>query len=218
MPRPYSMDKRAAQEAETRRRIVDAAVALHADRGVLGAKPTDIAARADVSLTTYYKHFPSLGDLVRACTTRGREMIPPPDPATVTALPPDPAVRIPAMVRALFQYYEAREPWIYAGRTEERHIPEVQPVMEGLRRVRDAFVQSALGSLKIGREAMGVVTALVDFWAWRVLRRDVGLIQEEVINGVTAALKRIARNIGPGRRPRRAVRPTGKASRAAGGG
>ena len=212
------MHKRAAQKAETRRRIADAALALHAERGVLGAKPTDIAARADVSLTTYYMHFPSLGDLVRACTTRGREMIPPPDPTTVTALPPDPAVRIPAMVRTLFQYYEAREPWLYAGRTEERHIPEVQAVMEGLRRVRDAFVQSAMESLKIRRETKGVVTALVDFWAWRILRRDVGLTQEEVINGVTATVKQIARSIVPGRRPRRAGRPTGKGSRAGGGG
>ena len=72
------MAKRAALAAETRRRIVNAAVALHAERGVLAAKPADIAVQANVALTTYYKHFPTIGDLVRACTTRGREVIPPP--------------------------------------------------------------------------------------------------------------------------------------------
>ncbi|MBI2002935.1 MAG: TetR/AcrR family transcriptional regulator [candidate division NC10 bacterium] len=161
------MAKRAALAAETRRRIVDAAVALHAERGVLAAKPADIAAQADVALTTYYKHFPTIGDLVRACTTRGREVIPPPDLSALRALPPDPALRIEAMVRTLYQYYEAREPWLYAGR------------------------------------------ALVDFWAWRILRREVGLTREEVIRSVTEAAKRVAGVGRPGHRPGRTAHPRG---------
>ncbi|MBI2115836.1 MAG: TetR/AcrR family transcriptional regulator [candidate division NC10 bacterium] len=203
------MAKRAALAAETRRRIVDAAVALHAERGVLAAKPADIAAQADVALTTYYKHFPTIGDLVRACTTRGREVIPPPDLSALRALPPDPARRIEAMVRTLYQYYEAREPWLYAGRTEERHIPEVRPVMEGLRGVRDAFVRAALAGTGVGRQTVGVVTALVDFWAWRILRREVGLTREEVIRSVTEAAKRAASVGRPGHRPGRTARPRG---------
>lgn len=203
------MAKRAAQAAETRRRIVDAAVSLHADRGVLGAKPADIAARADVALTTYYKHFPSLGDLVRACTTRGRELIPPPDPSAITELSPDPAARIPMMIRVLFRYYEAREPWLYTGRTEERLVPEIQPLMAGLRRARDAFVRAALARARGGRDLVGVVTALVDYWAWRTLRREVGLTQEEVIRGVTEAVQRVAGGALPGRRARRPARPAG---------
>lgn len=203
------MAKRAALAAETRRRIVDAAVALHAERGVLAAKPADIAVQADVALTTYYKHFPTIGDLVRACTTRGREVIPPPDLSALRALPPDPALRIEAMVRTLYQYYEAREPWLYAGRTEERHIPEVQPVMEGLRGVRDAFVRAALAGTGVGRQTVGVVTALVDFWAWRILRREVGLTREEMIRSVTEAAKRVAGVGRPGHRPGRTARPRG---------
>ncbi len=199
------MAKRAALAAETRRRIVDAAVALHAERGVLAAKPADIAAQANVALTTYYKHFPTIGDLVRACTTRGREVIPPPDLSALRALPPDPALRIEAMVRTLYQYYEAREPWLYAGRTEERHIPEVRPVMEGLRSLRDAFVRAALKHTTADRGSEGSVTALVDFWAWRTLRRDVGLTQEEVMHGVTKAVGRIVHGVGPPSRARRAV-------------
>ena len=203
------MARRAAQAAETRRRIVDAAVALHAERGVLASKPADIAVRADVALTTYYKHFPAIGDLVRACTTRGREAIPPPDPSALEALPPDPAFRIEAMVRTLYQYYEGREPWLYAGRTEERHVPEVRPVMEGLRSVRDAFVRAALAPARPDRQTVGVVAALVDFWAWRILRREVGLPKEEVIRSVIRGVERAAGVGRPGRRPGRAARPRG---------
>lgn len=175
---------------ETRRRIVDAALALHAEKGVLRAKPAEIAARADVALTTFYKHFPALGSLVRACTTRGRELIPVPDPATVSALPPDPAMRIETMTRTLFDYYEARQPWLYAGRTEERLVPELQPVLEAQRAGRDAFVRAALEGTGPSPEAVGVATALVDFWTWRTLRRDVGLSQEEASRAVIATVQR----------------------------
>ncbi len=186
------MAKRALSAQETRWQIIDAAVMLHAERGVLRTKPADIAARANVALTTYYKHFPFLGSLVRACTTRGRELNPPPDPATVAALPPDPAVRVAAMVRMLFDYYEVREPWLYAGRTEARLVPELRPIMEGLVTIRDAFVRAALVDAAADREPVGLATALVDFWAWRTLRREVGLTQEEVIRVVTETVKRAA--------------------------
>lgn len=192
MPRPYSMQKRAAKEAETRQRIVDAAVALHREKGAWMTKPAEIAAWANVSLATYYKYFPSLGVMVTACTARGRELIPPPDPETVAALPPDPAVRIPAMVRTLFDDYEVCDPWLYSGRTEEKLIPELHLTMERLRGLREAFVRAALVPIAAGREVTGVVNALVDYWAWRTLRREAGFTQEEAVTHVAEAVGRIA--------------------------
>ncbi len=153
-------------------------------------KPAEIAVRANVALPTYYKNFPSLGALVTACTSRGRELMP--DPETVAALPPDPAVRIPHMVRTLFDFYEAWEPWLYTGRTEERFIPEVRPVMKRLCELRDAFVRAALAQTGDERLIVALITALMDYWAWRTLRRDVGLTQEEAISGVTVAVRRVA--------------------------
>lgn len=190
MPRRYSTVRRAAMAQETRQRIVDAALALHAERGILGTKPAQIAARAEVALTTFYKHFPALGSLVRACTTRGRELIPVPDPAIVSALPRNLAVRIETMARTLFDFYEAREPWLYVGRTEERLVPELQPVLQAQRAVRDAFVRAALEGTGASREAVAVATALVDFWAWRTLRREVGLSQEQASDAVIATVRR----------------------------
>ncbi len=186
------MQRRAAKEAETRQRIVDAAVTLHREKGAWMTKPAEIAARANVSLATYYKYFPSLGAMVTACTARGRELIPPPDPEAVAALPPDPAVRIPAMVRRLFDYYEVREPWLYAGRTEEKLIPELHPTMERLRGLREAFVRAALASVSASREVTGLVNALVDYWAWRTLRREAGFTQEEAVTHVAEAIQRVA--------------------------
>lgn len=195
------MERRAAQEAETRRRIVEATLALHGERGIIAVKPAEIAARANVALTTYYKHFPARDTLVRACTTRGGELTPPPDIATVAALPAE--RRAPAAVRALFGYYEAREPWLLVGRTEERLVPELGPLMERLRALRDRFVRAALPSGEKPPERLALATALLDFWAWRILRRELHLSQENAIRTVTTALHggpRAPRPRDPGRR------------------
>lgn len=191
MPRRYSSRKRAEKAQETRRRIVEAAFALHAERGIQGTRPQDIAARADVALTTYYKHFPTVGELVRACGARGMELTPPPDPAILAGLPQDPAAQIEAAVRALFAFYEAREEWLYTGWTEERFIPEIQFGMAHLREMRAAFVRGALALAAAGPEAVGVATALADFWAWHTLRREVGLTQEHAIDAVVKTVARI---------------------------
>ena len=66
-PRKYSMDKRKAAAEETRRRILEATLALHSEKGIFGTSWKDIAQRADVSVNTVYKHFPSLDELVPAC-------------------------------------------------------------------------------------------------------------------------------------------------------
>ena len=66
-PRKYSMDKRKAAAEQTRQRILEATLALHSEKGIFGTSWQDIARRADVSVNTVYKHFPSLDELVPAC-------------------------------------------------------------------------------------------------------------------------------------------------------
>lgn len=192
------MAKRVENMAEVRQRIIDAAVGLHAEKGLVATKPREIAARANVALTTYYKHFPTLPLLVRACTERGGQLVPPPKSESLAALSPDPVARIGSMVRGLFEYYEAREPWLYVGRAERHLVPELTPVLERQRAARDALIRTALHGVTTERHVEAVVAALVDFWAWRTLRREAGVPQEDAIQAVTEALKRILREIKEG--------------------
>src|SRR5260370_24521408 len=53
--------------AQTDRRIVAAAIGLHAERGVVDTSWQDIAERAHVSPATAYRHFRSLSELIPAC-------------------------------------------------------------------------------------------------------------------------------------------------------
>src|SRR5439155_17242751 len=77
-PRAYRMTRRAAANAETRRRIADAAITLHAEKGIHATTWPDIAKRADVALGTVYCHFPSLDQLVPACTSVNAVLMNPP--------------------------------------------------------------------------------------------------------------------------------------------
>src|SRR2546427_11743896 len=85
-PRAYKMERRAEASAETRRRIVDAAIALHAEKGVLGTSWADIARQADVAVGTVYRYFPTHDQLVSACTSENARRTRPPSPAMLAGV------------------------------------------------------------------------------------------------------------------------------------
>src|SRR5207249_8896209 len=103
-PRTYRMTRRAAANEETHKRIVDAAIALHAEKGALGTSWPDIAKRADVALGTVYRHFPGLDDLVPACTSEKALRTTPPGPNTLVGLT-RPEARIGQFVQELLAVY-----------------------------------------------------------------------------------------------------------------
>src|SRR6478672_12577739 len=76
-PRRYDMGARAEAVAETKTRIVAAAMDLHAKRGVQATSWEEIAEQAGVSVATMYRHFPSLKELVPACARTVFDLIAP---------------------------------------------------------------------------------------------------------------------------------------------
>ncbi|HET7203327.1 MAG TPA: helix-turn-helix domain-containing protein [Steroidobacteraceae bacterium] len=68
MSRQYTLKKRAEQVAETRRRIVEAAVDLHGTVGPAATTLSMIAERAGVQRHTLYAHFPEERSLYLACS------------------------------------------------------------------------------------------------------------------------------------------------------
>ena len=58
MARKYELKRRAESQAETRRRIVEAAVELHQTKGPGLTSISDVARLAGVQRNTLYRHFP----------------------------------------------------------------------------------------------------------------------------------------------------------------
>ncbi len=78
MTRTYQLKRRAEKQAETRRRIVDATVALHTSVGPARTTISDIAELAGVQRHTVYAHFPDERELFHACSAHWRGLHPAP--------------------------------------------------------------------------------------------------------------------------------------------
>src|SRR3954468_8306139 len=103
-PRPYKQKVRAERQEQTRQRIIEAAVALHLERGPAQTSINAIAERADVNRVTVYRHFPDTRSLLEACSAHARRVNPPPDLAPWRAIE-DPRERIDVALPQLYDYF-----------------------------------------------------------------------------------------------------------------
>lgn len=67
--------RRERRKLEVRRRMVDAAQALFEERGVQAATVAEICERADVAHKTFFNHFPTKQDLVRAMADESMDIL-----------------------------------------------------------------------------------------------------------------------------------------------
>ncbi|TMC63210.1 MAG: TetR/AcrR family transcriptional regulator [Chloroflexota bacterium] len=185
-PRAYRMTRRAAANAETRRRIVDAAIALHAQKGVLGTSWPDIAKRADVALGTVYRHFPSLDQLVPACTSENALRTKPPGPSILVGLT-RPQERIGQFVQELFAFYGRTAPWTPRAGIDRHEIPVLDSILSRREAALKALVEETLGPLRRRRHALEAALALTDFGVWRSLTHS-GLSTEAAARLITEML------------------------------
>jgi len=161
------MDRRQAAAEATRQRIVEAAVALHAEKGALDTNWQDIARLADVAVGTVYHHFPSLNELLAACIGHGLRDHPPPSPEILKGVT-DPAVRMRCVVSAWFAWYEKTAPWLrWLRDTPDLHPVQRRLLEQGEAR-REALIREALGREASERVIRGLV-ALTDYNVWRSL-------------------------------------------------
>jgi AcrR family transcriptional regulator len=160
-PRHYAMDKRARTADETRRRIVQATYALHAERAIADTSMKDIAARADVGLGTVYHHFPTYNDVVRACGVHTFALASPPD-AGIFGDARLLDQRIVRLASALFAFYE-RCPGIGKARADRDKFPALREAMEQLNDMVTGLVREALRPADDAAMRTPVLVALLDF-------------------------------------------------------
>ena len=175
-PRKYTMDKRRAAVEETRRRIVEATLALHSEKGIFGTSWQDIAHRADVSVGTVYKHFPSLDELVLACGGLAYATLRPPsleDAPQIFAGADSLEERLERLVSELFDFYERGAPYMEADR-QERQLPLVQEWETHMRSTIAGLAREALLPIGPDEHTVQSVSALLDFSTFKsFLDRDI---------------------------------------------
>ena len=208
--RKYELKARAERQQATRRRIVEATVALHREVGPARTTVAEIARRAGVQRLTVYNHFPEDVELFEACQAHFLSEHPPPDLGSALALP-DPGDRLRALLRALYASYREREPMTEKVLRDRTLVPALDGLLE---RTMDAQQRRLGEALAAGFPARGArrrrVRALValslDFWTWRRLTQhglDDGSAAELMTDVIAAASSTSSRQRGSGNRGQR---------------
>ena len=186
MTRTYTLKRRAEQQAETRRRIVEAAVDLHRSVGPALTTFSMIAERAGVQRHTLYAHFPDERSMQLACSGLTLERDPPPDAAPWRAIA-DRRERLRTGIRAIYGWYERNADLAacvlrdaeYHALTREIAAMRLGPFMMSYHEVLGA-------SLNAKQHAM--LGLAISFFTWRTLTRDGGLKQSAAVDAMVQAI------------------------------
>lgn len=182
MTRRYELKQRAQRQADTRRRIVEATVALHSERGLVATQVTDIAQRAGVDRVTVYRHFPDLASLFKACAAHYYSAHPPPDP-TAWATIADLEARLRHGLGEVYAYWADNAAM---AANVLRDVPVLGHLGVGRRLLglqRDATEVLASGwSADRQQPALAAtIRVAVDFYTWQRLVGEQGLSQQAAV-------------------------------------
>ena len=162
MPRRYSLGKRAAQQAETRKRIVDAALAVYEEKGVSATTMQDVARRADVAPGTVANHFGSARALASVATSQVLEELRMPTTDLFDGVEGIPA-RIRLLVSELAAFFHRSESWYRVAQREPGNPAWAEAEARYYVEL-DAMVRKALGPLETDADAVAVVSAVLTTW------------------------------------------------------
>ncbi len=187
MTRKYTLKRRAEQQAETRLRIVEAAVELHSSVGPALTSLSMVAERAGVQRNTLYAHFPDERSLFLACSGLVMERDPPPDAEPWRAIA-DKRERLHAGLRAIYGWYERNEGQAACVlRDAEHHALTREVTKMRLGPYFDAF-REVLGDGLSGRQQPVLMLAL-SFYTWRTLVADGGLVTGDAVEVMVRAVE-----------------------------
>lgn len=192
--RPYRQGARAAEAAETGRRIIEAALALYAERWVDQLTLDEVAARAGVTPQTVLRRFGSKEGLLAAA---GDEL----ERQVTAQRSAAPVGDVAGAIRNLFDHYEEVGDLVLRALAQEGRYPPLRALMDRGRRFHHAWVARTFGPLlaeTIGQERerrLAQLVVVTDVYVWKLLRRDRGLDRDqaelalrELIGGLAGAL------------------------------
>ena len=179
MTRTYTLKKRAEQQAETRQRIVEAAVDLHSSLGPAATTFSMVAERAGVQRHTLYAHFPDERSLAMGCSGLVHERDPLPQGAVWRGIA-DRTERLTTALSAIYAWYERNASLMgcvmrdaeHHALTQEIVALRIAPVVAGWHEV--------LG-VKLSAKQRAMLQLAISFFTWRTLVRDGGLAQDAAV-------------------------------------
>jgi AcrR family transcriptional regulator len=184
--RTYTLKKRAASQAETRRRIVEAAVELHSTIGPARTTFSMLAEQAGVQRHTLYAHFPDERSLLMACSGLAYERDPPPD-ARLWRDIADRRERLRVGLTAVYAWYERNASRLGCVLRDAEHHALTREIGALRYGPVNAAYREVLGA-ELGTTQRAVLHLALSFFTWRTLVREGGLKQGAAIEAMVQAI------------------------------
>lgn len=180
--RPYHMRKRAEQVDETKMKIVQATVELHGTVGPAATTFMGVAERAGVTRATVYRHFKDESALFNACSSHWLAQQHPPDPSSWAKIV-DPIERMRVGLSDLYRFYRSGERMLSRIYRDKAWLPEQHRVRLEMRgkQVRSVLLAAFPAAKRRRPRLRAVVGHAADFWTWRSLCVNHGLIESEAV-------------------------------------
>ena len=186
MPRPYTLKRRAEQQAQTRLRIVEAAVGLHSSVGPALTTLSMVAERAGVQRHTLYAHFPDERSLLMACSGLACERDAPPDAAPWLSIEAG-GERLRAGLLALYAWYERNAELVACVLRDAEYHPPTKEISAFRYGPYFAAYHEVLGGGLSARQRAMLGLAL-SFFTWRSLVREGGLTTDAAADAMVQAI------------------------------
>jgi AcrR family transcriptional regulator len=183
MNRRYELKKRAQSQAQTRQRIVQAAVALHTSVGPARTTISGIAERAGVERHTVYAHFPDERSLFRACSEHwtARHPLPALEPLTEIA---DPVRRLRQALEEMYGWYDSVEAELALFLRDASVVPANADVLEEMTAGFESFTDALARGWPRRKRVRAAIGHALEFETWRSLVRRQGLTRAQAVDAM----------------------------------
>jgi AcrR family transcriptional regulator len=168
MARTYTLKRRALQQADTRRRIVEAAVDLHSSVGPALTTISMVAERAGVQRHTLYAHFPDDRSLYLACSGLALERDPLPDAEPWRNIE-NRRERLRVGLAAIYGWYERNAEMAACVLRDAEYHPLTKEISKLRFGPSMAAYQEVLGA-KLSSKQRAMLQLALGFSTWRTLR------------------------------------------------
>jgi AcrR family transcriptional regulator len=186
MTRTYTLKRRAEQQADTRRRIVEAAIDLHGSVGPANTTFSMVAERAGVQRHTLYAHFPDEWSLLLACSGLALERDPLPDAAAWRTIA-DRDERLRAGLSAIYAWYERNADVAGCVLRDAEYHALTKDITQMRMGPYFAAYNEVLGA-KLSAKRKAMLHLALSFWTWRTLVRESGLKQSAAVEAMVQAV------------------------------
>ena len=190
--RTYTLKRRAEQQADTRRRIVEAAVDLHGSVGPARTTVSMVAERAGVQRHTLYAHFPDERSLLMACSGLSLERDPMPEAVAWRSIE-DRHERLLAGLTAIYGWYERNAELAGCVLRDVEIHPLVKEVSELRYGPYMAAYREVLGT-RLNAKQRAILAVALNFFTWRTLARESGLKLRAAATIMVQAIESAASN------------------------